>query len=153
MQRRVREFKRAIPWLMDLISIVLGIFSWAVASTDLRLTLDLNSVFIRVDFPRPLCPVSKNTERETYWERHTNTHLKTKTNFSTVLLLVYVLHSVILWNQTRFNYCSPQQDDTRLSVVRPKAETSCRRPSAQTLSAKSSIHMTATQTQYQTDWI
>lgn len=46
---------------MDLISTVLGIFSWAVANTDLRLTLDLNSVFIRVDFPRPLCPVSKHT--------------------------------------------------------------------------------------------
>lgn len=49
---------------MDLISTVLGIFSWAVASTDLRLTLDLNSVFIRVDFPRPLCPVSKKTNKK-----------------------------------------------------------------------------------------
>lgn len=48
---------------MDFISTVFGIFSWAVANTDLRLTLDLNSVFIRVDFPRPLCPVSKNTLR------------------------------------------------------------------------------------------
>lgn len=51
----------SIPWLMDFISTVLGIFSWAVANTDLRLTLDLNSVFMRVDFPRPLCPVSQNT--------------------------------------------------------------------------------------------
>lgn len=48
---------------MDFISTVFGIFSWAVANTDLRLTLDLNSVFIRVDFPRPLCPVSNNTLR------------------------------------------------------------------------------------------
>lgn len=46
---------------MDFISTVFGIFSWAVANTDLRLTLDLKSVFIRVDFPRPLCPVSKDT--------------------------------------------------------------------------------------------
>lgn len=49
---------------MDLISTVFGIFSWAVANTDLRLTLDLNSVFIRVDFPRPLCPVRKNIQIE-----------------------------------------------------------------------------------------
>lgn len=70
-QRRVERFKSPIPWLMDFISIVLGIFSWAVASTDLRLTLDLNSVFIRVDFPRPLCPVSKNTasEKDTHTSR------------------------------------------------------------------------------------
>lgn len=42
---------------MDLISTVLGILSSGLDWTDLlRLTLDLNSVFIKVDFPRPLCP-------------------------------------------------------------------------------------------------
>lgn len=59
---------------MDFISIVLGIFSWVIASADLRLTLDLNSVFIKVDFPRPLCPVSKNPVREAV--RKTHTHIQ-----------------------------------------------------------------------------
>lgn len=77
-QNRRGTDKSLIPWLMDFISIVLGIFSWAVASTDLRLTLDLNSVFIRVDFPRPLCPVSKNTVREGDSLRKKHTHLKKK---------------------------------------------------------------------------
>lgn len=62
-EEKIKGFREAVPWLMDLISTVLGIFSWAVASTDLRLTLDLKSVFIRVDFPRPLCPVNKNSHR------------------------------------------------------------------------------------------
>lgn len=42
---------------MDLISMVLGIFSSAVPRKDLRLTFDLKSVFISVDFPKPLWPV------------------------------------------------------------------------------------------------
>lgn len=65
---------------MDLISTVLGIFSWAAGSTDRRLTLDLNSVFIRVDLPRPLCPVSVNTTvSECESKRHTHTHAKAVT--------------------------------------------------------------------------
>lgn len=48
---------------MDLISTVLGILSSGLYWIDLlRLTLDLNSVFIKVDFPRPLCP--KKTKRK-----------------------------------------------------------------------------------------
>lgn len=69
----VEGLKSTLPWLTDFISIVLGIFSCAVASTDLRLTLDLNKVFIRVDFPRPLCPVS--TDRQA--DSETDTHRKT----------------------------------------------------------------------------
>lgn len=44
----------ALPWLMDLISIVLGMRSSAVPMTDFRLTLDLKRVFMSVDLPRPL---------------------------------------------------------------------------------------------------
>ncbi len=51
--------KAFVPWLMDLISIVLGIRSSSVVIKDLRLTLDLKSVFINVDLPRPLWPVQR----------------------------------------------------------------------------------------------
>lgn len=46
------------PWVMDLISMVLGIRSseGAGGCTDLRLILDLKRVLMRVDLPRPLCP-------------------------------------------------------------------------------------------------
>lgn len=54
------------PWLMDLISMVLGILSSGPGCTDLRLTLDLNRVFIRVDFPRPLCPDQENTDTASF---------------------------------------------------------------------------------------
>lgn len=64
---------------MDLISTVLGIFSWAAGSTDRRLTLDLNSVFIRVDLPRPLCPVSVNTLSVSVRARDTHTHAEAVT--------------------------------------------------------------------------
>lgn len=43
-----------LPWLMDLISMVWGILSSSLGITDLRLTLDLNKVLMRVDLPRPL---------------------------------------------------------------------------------------------------
>lgn len=69
----ISQLSWVVPWLMDLISTVLGIFSWAVASTDLRLTLDLNSVFIRVDFPRPLCPISKKQTKKWQAMRKKNT--------------------------------------------------------------------------------
>lgn len=52
------------PWLMDLISMVLGILSSGLGCTDLRLTLDLNRVFMRVDFPRPLCPKQENPDTD-----------------------------------------------------------------------------------------
>lgn len=45
------------PCVMDLISMVLGMrSSEAGCCTDFRLILDLKSVLIKVDFPRPLCP-------------------------------------------------------------------------------------------------
>lgn len=49
---------------MDLISMVLGILSSGFGCTDLRLTFDLKRVFIRVDFPRPLCPDQENTHSQ-----------------------------------------------------------------------------------------
>lgn len=54
--RTVLEQKHdaALPWLIDLISIVLGMRSSAVPMTDFRLTLDLKRVFISVDLPKPL---------------------------------------------------------------------------------------------------
>lgn len=57
---------------------VLGILSSGLGSTDLRLTLDLNRVFIRVDFPRPLCPEQENT--------HIHTQLETLGTHSLVVL-------------------------------------------------------------------
>ena len=54
-----------LPWLTDLISMVLGILSSPVPITDLRLTLDLKSVFISVDFPRPLWPKQTHTHTHT----------------------------------------------------------------------------------------
>lgn len=49
-----QKYYVALPWLMDLISIVLGMRSSAVPITDFRLTLDLKRVFISVDLPKPL---------------------------------------------------------------------------------------------------
>lgn len=60
------NMKNGQPWLMDLISMVLGILSSELDGTDLRLTLDLNRVFIRVDFPRPLCPVREKEDTTSF---------------------------------------------------------------------------------------
>ncbi len=65
----------ALPWLIDLISMVLGIFSSAVPRKDLRLTLDLKSVFISVDFPKPLWPVHMY-----------NNHINIRLEYTTVIL-------------------------------------------------------------------
>ncbi len=63
---------------MDLISMVLGILSSGSGCTDLRLTLDLNRVFMRVDFPRPLCPDQENTHAQTHTHAHTHTDTHTQ---------------------------------------------------------------------------
>lgn len=126
-ERRNEGIERAVPWLIDLISIVLGIFSWAVASTDLRLTLDLNSVFIRVDFPRPLCPVSKKKKTQWQWDKQTPSDWKT---------LMINPNKILCF---KLIYCWTE------------AVTRCRRRSTQTLPANPSICTSATQTHHQKD--
>lgn len=68
---------------MDLISMVLGILSSGSGCTDLRLTLDLNRVFMRVDLPRPLCPDQEKAQ--THTQRHTQQLEKLGTHSLVVL--------------------------------------------------------------------
>lgn len=108
----IRQLSWVVPWLMDLISTVLGIFSWAVASTDLRLTLDLNSVFIRVDFPRPLCPVSKKQTKK--WQA-----MRKKT---TLTVTAYTVGSQRF---TQWCHNKPKQDSIKWPCFTPNIFRSC----------------------------